>query len=118
MPRNLRREALPSPEERGRSVSLGNVCSGRPGYVGCPTAQIRQDCPRARGTWCDEILVSDEQGARVYMIPKTVQEAERRLAELRAEIRRHDRLYYELDAPVISDAEYDALMRELIAIEE
>src|SRR5690606_20399181 len=52
------------------------------------------------------------------MIPKTVQEAERRLAELRAEIRRHDRLYYELDAPVISDAEYDALMRELIAIEE
>lgn len=52
------------------------------------------------------------------MIPKTVQEAERRLEELRAEIRKHDRLYYELDAPVISDAEYDELMRELIAIEE
>lgn len=51
------------------------------------------------------------------MIPKTVQEAEARLAELRAEIRKHDRLYYELDAPVISDAEYDKLMRELIAIE-
>lgn len=51
------------------------------------------------------------------MVPGSIEEAARRLEELRAEIRRHDRLYYELDAPVISDAEYDALMRELIAIE-
>ena len=42
----------------------------------------------------------------------------RRLEELRDEIRAHNYRYYVLNAPVISDAEYDALMRELRAIEE
>jgi DNA ligase (NAD+) len=37
---------------------------------------------------------------------------------LRAEIRRHDELYYEHAQPEVSDAEYDALVRELRAIEE
>ena len=41
-----------------------------------------------------------------------------RADELRDEIRRHDRLYYEQDAPEIPDAEYDLLVRELRAIEE
>ena len=41
----------------------------------------------------------------------------RRAEELRAEIRRHARLYYAEDAPEISDAEFDALMRELLALE-
>ncbi len=36
---------------------------------------------------------------------------------LRIEISRHDRLYHGLDQPEISDAEYDALTRELKAIE-
>src|SRR6185503_4893104 len=40
-----------------------------------------------------------------------------RVAELRAEIRRHEELYYLHDAPEITDAEYDALMRELQALE-
>jgi DNA ligase (NAD+) len=39
--------------------------------------------------------------------------AARRAAWLRREIRRHDRLYYERARPEISDAEYDALTREL-----
>jgi DNA ligase (NAD+) len=34
--------------------------------------------------------------------------------KLRDEIRRHEHLYYVLDAPEITDAEYDALMRRLI----
>ncbi|KAA0207902.1 NAD-dependent DNA ligase LigA [bacterium] len=42
----------------------------------------------------------------------------RRHAELVAEIRRHDRLYYEQSAPEISDADYDLLMRELEALEK
>lgn len=41
-----------------------------------------------------------------------------RAAELREELRRHDYRYYVLDDPVISDAEYDALFRELVRLEE
>src|SRR3984893_13460159 len=37
--------------------------------------------------------------------------------KLRDEIRRHEHLYYVLDAPEITDAEYDALMRRLLEIE-
>jgi DNA ligase (NAD+) len=44
-------------------------------------------------------------------------EAARRIARLRREIRRHDRLYYVLARPEISDAEYDALVRELRGLE-
>jgi DNA ligase (NAD+) len=44
-------------------------------------------------------------------------EAERRIGELRAEIVQHDYHYYVLDAPSVPDAEYDRLMRELLALE-
>ena len=40
-----------------------------------------------------------------------------RVAELRREIERHCYLYYVKDAPVISDAEYDRLFRELEQLE-
>ncbi|WP_027284448.1 NAD-dependent DNA ligase LigA [Rubritepida flocculans] len=43
--------------------------------------------------------------------------AEAEIARLIEEIARHDALYYEQDAPAISDAEYDALMRRLRALE-
>ena len=39
-------------------------------------------------------------------------------ARLRAEIDHHDRRYYELDDPEVSDAEYDALVRRLHALEQ
>ena len=42
----------------------------------------------------------------------------RRAAELREQIETHNRNYYVLDQPTISDAEYDALYRELVALEE
>lgn len=41
-----------------------------------------------------------------------------RVRELRELIRYHNRRYYVLDDPEITDAEYDVLMRELIALEE
>src|SRR5579859_1698440 len=37
----------------------------------------------------------------------------REIEELREELRRHENLYYVLDRPEISDAEYDTLMRRL-----
>jgi len=43
--------------------------------------------------------------------------ARQRLAALRAEIDRHNHAYYVLDAPTVSDAQYDAAMAELLAIE-
>ena len=44
-------------------------------------------------------------------------EAEQRIGELRAEIAQHDYHYYVQDAPSVPDAEYDRLMRELLALE-
>jgi DNA ligase (NAD+) len=40
-----------------------------------------------------------------------------RAEQLRAELRRNEHLYYVLDAPQVTDAEYDALMNELKRIE-
>jgi len=45
-------------------------------------------------------------------------EIKARAEKLREEINRHNYLYYVLDQPEISDAEYDRLMRELQEIEE
>lgn len=45
------------------------------------------------------------------------EEARARLEELRKQIAYHDYRYYVLDDPVISDSEYDSLMRELLEIE-
>ena len=42
----------------------------------------------------------------------------RRIEQLRAEIRRHEELYYVHATPEISDPEFDALMRELQTLEE
>ncbi|MBN2624258.1 MAG: NAD-dependent DNA ligase LigA [Acidimicrobiales bacterium] len=45
-------------------------------------------------------------------------EIEQRAEQLRSEIAEHNRRYYELDEPTVSDAEYDELVRQLSAIEE
>jgi len=45
------------------------------------------------------------------------EQAGKRIEELRGEIRRHEHLYYVMDAPAISDAEFDALMKELKKLE-
>ncbi len=43
--------------------------------------------------------------------------AAKQIEKLREELRRHEHLYYVLDAPAISDAEYDALMNQLKSLE-
>ena len=42
----------------------------------------------------------------------------KKIEDLREQLRRHEHLYYVLDAPEITDAEYDASMRELKALED
>jgi DNA ligase (NAD+) len=45
-------------------------------------------------------------------------QTEQRAIELRSEIAEHNRRYHQLDAPTISDVEFDELVRELNALEE
>jgi DNA ligase (NAD+) len=47
----------------------------------------------------------------------TVEDAQARVLELRSEIEQANRQYYLLDQPQITDAEYDALFRELVDLE-
>ena len=47
----------------------------------------------------------------------TEDDARKRLAVLRMEIKAADEQYYSEDAPVLTDAEYDALRKELLSIE-
>jgi len=51
-------------------------------------------------------------------VPEDTEAARRRHTELSVEINEHDYRYYILDSPLVSDAEYDLLMRELRALEE
>ncbi|HLP26342.1 MAG TPA: hypothetical protein VK477_11735, partial [Acidobacteriota bacterium] len=50
--------------------------------------------------------------------PLTSDQAAARVQQLRAEIAHHDELYFKKAAPEISDAAYDALKRELRALEQ
>jgi DNA ligase (NAD+) len=52
------------------------------------------------------------------MLPRMERaDADQRIAELREQVRHHDYLYYAEARPEVSDAEYDALMRELRELE-
>ncbi|HUC22416.1 MAG TPA: NAD-dependent DNA ligase LigA, partial [Streptosporangiaceae bacterium] len=48
----------------------------------------------------------------------TEQDPRQRHAELAAELQEHQYRYFVLDSPVISDYEYDTMLRELESIEE
>ncbi|MGB0620997.1 MAG: NAD-dependent DNA ligase LigA [Myxococcota bacterium] len=60
---------------------------------------------------------SRKQAARTQDGASDVDEARARIATLSDELRRHDALYYQDDAPEITDADYDGLRRELLALE-
>jgi len=48
----------------------------------------------------------------------TLKEAEEKILKLREEIEKHNYQYYVLDNPLITDAEYDRLMQELLTLEK
>lgn len=50
--------------------------------------------------------------------PTTPRDVSRRVRELRAEILRHERLYYGEGRPEVTDADFDRLMSELAALEQ
>src|SRR3954452_14838157 len=68
---------------------------------------------RARSSSSAEAPVA----ARAAGTQAEVASASARAAELRDALAQHNHRYYVLDAPTVSDAEYDALFRELEAIE-
>jgi DNA ligase (NAD+) len=51
-------------------------------------------------------------------MPKTADKPAREAQSLRETIRRHEYLYYVLDQPEVSDAEFDALMQRLQKLEQ
>src|SRR5881396_2962136 len=57
--------------------------------------------------------------SRVRIVTKSMdrKEADKKIAQLREEIRKHDRLYYDEAAPIVSDREYDRLYKELGELE-
>jgi DNA ligase (NAD+) len=50
-------------------------------------------------------------------MPARAKDIQREIEDLRGEIRRHEHLYYVLDAPEIPDADFDRLMQELKKLE-
>src|SRR4051794_11002151 len=58
------------------------------------------------------------QSPRLPYYRKLIVSDRKKIEDLREELRRHEHLYYVLDQPEITDAEYDALMRGLRELEE
>lgn len=48
----------------------------------------------------------------------TLETARQQVAELAAIIAQHDYQYYVLDAPTVTDSEYDGLYRQLVDLEK
>ena len=68
--------------------------------------------------WVNMSVRGDIMGEPTLFDSEPSPEIKARAEKLREEINRHNYLYYVLDQPEISDAEYDRLMRELQEIEE
>lgn len=64
------------------------------------------------------LAVDEGRSPFVWPAIVTKKEASARAARLRRSLNHHSHQYYALDAPEISDAEFDALLRELQSIED
>ena len=65
-----------------------------------------------------QVAIPDSCQLIIRPMPQASLEIQQRAHELRETIRHHEHRYYVLDDPEISDADYDALMNELKALEQ
>ena len=75
----------------------------------------------AAGQSAQGLAEGTDQGPVACRIPLMIEDRpdpSRRIEELREEIRHHNHRYHVLDDPVVSDVEYDELLRELVALEK
>src|ERR1700680_2368891 len=72
----------------------------------------------ARERIVDERGFAVDPDSNLIIVNMRAANLEQEVEKLREALRHHEHLYYVLDQPEISDAEYDALMRQLQQIEE
>ncbi|HFD11936.1 MAG TPA: NAD-dependent DNA ligase LigA, partial [Crenotrichaceae bacterium] len=84
---------------------------------------MKNACQLLNGIWNNNVVgcYSTSYGffSRVTVSTQhTGDAALQRIKQLREQIEAHNQQYYQYDAPVISDADYDALMQELLQLEQ
>src|SRR5215813_4542715 len=114
-----------------RSGEIGRPPLGLPNQMGCsPRLPVRG--PQKARYWISGVVVSVVDFLAHTLCPpdrskpsspynlsmaSAPKGTEQEIEKLRDEIRRHEHLYYVLDAPEVSDAEFDRLMQELKRLE-
>src|SRR5690606_23972201 len=112
--RTARARCWPPAATRGAGSPTGSPAAGDPAASAPRTSGAATNL---RGVGVPEEM-SERTTAEVPTVEEPPAEAKQRHAELAREVEEHNYRYYVLDAPIISDAEFDALMRELVELEE
>ena len=78
----------------------------------CPRGDCKSEPSSCSRLWCSPLSSLD------YRLGRDARSRAAKSKRSRHELRRHEHLYYVLDRPEITDAEYDELMRKLQKLEE
>jgi NAD-dependent DNA ligase len=93
------------------------------GGSACPQDDAKEKSPQAQTSGIQRV---DDNAFHLCPSLRTIvccmtsmdrKEADKKIAHLREGILKHDRLYYDEAAPIISDREYDRLYKELVDLE-